>query len=244
MEYPFILKGRRMVATVRQIEAALEGVPPEKVRVRGVEIGGQVYPVVQAFAVAFGLDHADCRTDLAHRVFRHLGFTVSPGPPEAVPKAARSKAKGRRPGESQAAYLRRALPHRSPEIGPPEEEFLQVPPIHLPWSPWERWEDIFEHGWAIIDLPFGKAGVYEARLEDHEERLAIGRAGDLRKRVMLGLVRGTTDHPAGQKIRKHENVYQILIRWAVTDRPAAAEEELHHRHIARFGRLPKYTGHT
>jgi len=158
--------------------------------------------------------------------------------------AARSKAKGARQGESQAAYLRRGLPHRTHDIGPAEEELLQLPPIHLPWSPWERWEDIFGHGWAIIDLPFGRSGVYEAVLEGHEERLTIGKAGDLRKRVMLGLVRGTTAHPAGQKIREHENVYQILVRWAVTDRPAAAEEELHLRHIARFGRLPKYTAHT
>jgi len=245
MEYTFTMNGRRIVATVRQVEAALEGVPPDKVRARGVEIGGQVYPVVQALAVAFGLDHADCRTDAACRVFRHLGFAVSPGPPQVVPNAApRSRAKGARPGESPAAHLRRVLPHRTPEIGPPEEEFLQLPPIHLAWSPWERWEDILEHGWAIIDLPFGKSGVYEAILQGHEERLAIGKAADLRVRVMQGLVRGTVAHSAGRKIREHENVYRILVRWAVTDRPAAAEEALHLRHLARFGHLPKYTVHT
>ena len=35
--------------------------------------------------------------------------------------------------------------------------------------------------------------------------------------------------------------FHVEVRWAETDRPAAAEEELHRRHRERFGRLPRYT---
>jgi len=224
----FTVNGRRIVATAAKVEAALRNVKPDPVRVHAVEIGGKLYPVAQALAVAFGLDRARCYGNVASRVFRELGFKVS--------------ATARRPKPwGTVAGLRQALPHRTREIGPEEEEALELPPILLEWSRWERWDDIAEYGLAFLDLPRGKPGVYEARLQGSEERLTIGRASNLRHRILNGLIRGHASHPAGGKIRDQEDVHQVLIRWAVTDRPAAAEEELHRRHLARFGHLPKYT---
>jgi hypothetical protein len=37
---------------------------------------------------------------------------------------------------------------------------------------------------------------------------------------------------------------RVFIRWALTDRPAAAEEALHLDRLRRHGRLPKYTQRT
>ncbi len=219
---------RRFVATAEEVEGALRNVTPEKVRVHSVEVGGRVYPVKQALAVAFGLKRADCFPHVACRAFRQLGFRV----------AATSRRPTRR---GTRARLREALPDRTPEIGPVEDVFLELPPIHLAWSRWEHWEDIAEHGIAIIDLPRGKPGVYEARLKDPDERLTIGRASDLRTRILHAFIRGTASHPSGDKIREQEDLRQVLVRLAVTDRSAAVEEGLHRHHIARLGRLPKHT---
>jgi hypothetical protein len=104
--------------------------------------------------------------------------------------------------------------------------------------------DLAEHGAAILELPFIFPGVYEARLKRDGRRLTIGRAKSLGPRILYGLIRGTTRHEAGRKIRENEDVTKVLVRWAFTDRPAAAEEELHHRHFQKWGRLPKYTVRT
>ena len=54
-----------------------------------------------------------------------------------------------------------------------------------------------------------------------------------------------TQHLEGSRLQSgDEDLSQVLVRWAVTDGPAAAEEELHRRHIATFGHLPKYTSRT
>jgi hypothetical protein len=228
METRFTVNGRRIVATTEQVETALRDVEPQKVRVHSVEIGGKVYPVRQALAVAFGLNISECFPHVASRVFRQLGFKVSVSLRRPKPRRTRTS-------------LREFFPHRSPEFGPVVDEFLEFEPLHLQWFQWERWEDLAEHGAGIIDLPFRKAGVYEAKYEGQEERLTIGRASNLHQRVLHGLVWGTSQHTAGRKIREQEDVSRIVVRWAVTDRPAAAEEELHRRHLAQFSRLPKYT---
>ena len=231
MECRFTVQGRRIVATPEQVEAALRDVTPDRVYVHSVEVGGRVYPVRQALAVAFGLNRTDCYPHVACRVFQQLGFRVAA-------TTRRPRRKGTR------ARLREALPDRSQEIGPVEDELLELPPIQLPWSRWERWQDLADHGTAVIDLPRGTPGVYEARMKESEERLTIGRASDLRTRILHALVRGVWSHPAGDKIREQEDLDRVLVRWAVTDRPAAVEEELHRRHTATFGRLPKYTLYT
>jgi hypothetical protein len=228
MESRFTVSGRRMVATTEQVERALRDVTPKKIRVHGVEIGARVYPVRQALAVACGLDPKECFPHVASRVFRQLGFRVF-----ARPRRPRRKITRRE--------LTEALPHRGVEFGPVEFERLDLPPLTLLWYRWERWEDLVEYGSAIVILPSRKCGVYEVKLAGSEERLAIGRAANLRSRILHGLVWGTSEHTAGRKIRENEDLSRLYVRWAVTDRPAAAEEELHRRHLEKFGRLPKYT---
>jgi hypothetical protein len=75
-------------------------------------------------------------------------------------------------------------------------------------------------------------------------RLTIGKASDLRVRVRQGLIKGLVLHSSGKGIRTNGNVAKIVIRWKITVRPAAVEEELHNRHWIYFGKLPKYTDRT
>lgn len=122
------------------------------------------------------------------------------------------------------------------------DENIEIPSITLRWSEWHSWRDVAadaRSGGVVV--PNRVAGVYEAKLRDSEERLTIGKTSDLRFRIKQGLVRGKAPHPAGDDIRQSENLADVTIRWAITDRPAAIEEELHRRHRGRFGWLPKYT---
>ena len=231
MESRCTIKGRSRVVTAEQVESALRDVTPEAVWIHGVEIGGRLYPVTQALAVALGLSRKDCAPHVAGRLFRRLGFKVSAAERRSKREVARDR-------------LREALPHRSRQLGLVEDEFLSLPPILLEWFRWQRWVDLAEHGVAMLELPFGFPGVYEARLKRDEQRLTIGKASNLGTRILYGLIRGTSPHASGRKIREHEDVSKILVRWAFTDRPAAAEEALHLDHIRRHGRLPKYTQRT
>jgi hypothetical protein len=124
--------------------------------------------------------------------------------------------------------------------------FIEIPPITLSWSDWFDWSR-FEldarsdpQGLKLPDTP----GVYEAKLKDSEERLTIGKASNLRMRVKQGLVKDKVPHSSGDDIREKEDTSNVVIRWAVTDRPAAVEEELHRQHVAEFSKLPKYTDRT
>ncbi len=63
-------------------------------------------------------------------------------------------------------------------------------------------------------------------------------------RVRQGLGKGKTPHSAGNDIRANEDVDEIEVRWAETDRPCAVEEELHRVYVAGYGKWPKYTDHT
>jgi hypothetical protein len=126
-----------------------------------------------------------------------------------------------------------------------EQMFLEIGTIRLDWSEWVPWVDVTadNRGGAGVSMPNKVAGVYEVRCvdSDGDERIYIGKAGDLRLRVRHGLVKGKLPHPGGKRIREQEDASRLAIRWAVTDRPAAAEEELHRAYRARFGRLPLYT---
>jgi hypothetical protein len=126
------------------------------------------------------------------------------------------------------------------------KELVNIPPIVLEWSDWTAWNDlkIDARGKGGVRVPNGVPGVYEAKYMDADVRLTIGKASDLRYRVKQGLVKGKAQHSSGDKIRDNEDISKIVVRWAVTERPAAAEEELHKRHQAKFGDLPKYTEHT
>jgi hypothetical protein len=126
-----------------------------------------------------------------------------------------------------------------------ERTRLEIGTIILDWSPWIPWRDVLidNRGGAGVSIPNQIAGVYEVRYVDHQsaERLHIGKAGDLRMRIRQGLVKGAALHSAGKRIRQEEDVSRLVIRWAVTERPGAAEEELHSLYRQEFGRLPKYT---
>jgi len=127
-----------------------------------------------------------------------------------------------------------------------EREAVAIPPIVLDWSDWTAWSDLkvdARYGGGVR-VPNREPGVYEAKCTDAEERLTIGKASDLRMRIKQGLVKGKVPHSAGQRIRANEDISRIVVRWAVTDRPAATEEELHKRYQAKFGKFPKYTEHT
>ena len=127
---------------------------------------------------------------------------------------------------------------------------IRIPPIALEWSRWHSWLDVEQdarYDGAVV-VPDGQPGVYEVKLDGERKLLAIGRTNDLRMRIKQGLVRGKVPHSVGKKIRaaiKNDELHpsDIGIRWAVTDRPAAVEEELMMRHKGKFGGLPKYSKH-
>ena len=122
---------------------------------------------------------------------------------------------------------------------------INIPLITLNWSDWVPWNSLrLDAGCeGKVKVP-NQAGVYEARCKDDDERLTIGKTSDLQRRIKKGLVKGTLDHSTGKKIRAKEDVLRIVVRWAVTDRPSAVEEELHKQYIKKFGELPKHTKHT
>ena len=72
----------------------------------------------------------------------------------------------------------------------------------------------------------------------------FGKMSDLRMPVRQGLVKGKVPHPGGVQIRTEQDLERLVVRWALTDRPAAAEEELHRAYVRRFGRLPEYVRST
>lgn len=122
---------------------------------------------------------------------------------------------------------------------------IHIPPVHLEWSEWVSWNRLVRDARSGgIYIPNGKPGVYEVRLRNNPERLTIGKAADLRMRIRQGLIKGKTAHSAGKRIRANEETSNIEVRWAETDRSAAAEEELHRQYLAQFGKWPKYTDHT
>lgn len=132
------------------------------------------------------------------------------------------------------------------KVMPENQERIEIPAIELKWSEWTSWYAIVVDARSAVgvQIPNGQPGVYEVRRNDDEIRLTIGKAADLRKRVRQGLVKGKNRHSSGTDIRAKEDLSALVVRWAKTSRPSAVEEELHLRHIQRFGRLPLYTDHT
>ena len=123
-----------------------------------------------------------------------------------------------------------------------QSQRLTIPPIKLVWSEWVPWLLLSKARHGVI-VPQTCAGVYEARLGGKEKRLTIGKSSNLRKRIR-DLVRENGKHSAGKNIRAKERPSKIEVRWAQTDSPAAAEEELHKLYRKKFGELPKYTQRT
>lgn len=127
-----------------------------------------------------------------------------------------------------------------------EKEEITIPHISLVWSDWIDWNDLEKDARipGAIRVPNEQPGVYEVKNKNSDERLTIGKASNLRFRIKQGLVKGKSDHSSGDKIRQFENVAQLVVRWAITDRPSAVEEELHRKYEAQYGHLPKYVDHT
>lgn len=126
-----------------------------------------------------------------------------------------------------------------------EREELKIQTIVLEWTDWIPWNDLkLDARSGGFNIPNHISGVYEAKHENSNERMTIGKATDLRMRVKHGLVKGKIPHSAGERIRANEDVSKIVIRWAITSRPCAVEEELHKKYKEKFGKLPKYVVHT
>ncbi len=125
------------------------------------------------------------------------------------------------------------------------EQALEIGTITLAWSEWVKWTDLETDGGSNqgVEVP-EKDGVYEVKREDEEQRLTIGRSGNLDRRVKKWMVNGNPPHSAGCKILANEDTSGLQVRWATTNRPAAAEEELHRLHVEDFEKLPEYTKHT
>jgi hypothetical protein len=147
--------------------------------------------------------------------------------------------------QAKSSWVSKALRGKIKNRGT-DTEIIEIPPIKLVWSDWTPWNQLAidsRSGEGVI-VPNDMPGVYEVRYSGVEERLTIGKAADLRMRLKQGLVKGKTPHSAGQAIRISENTSKLVVRWAVTERPSAVEEELHKRYQAKFGKLPKYVQHT
>jgi hypothetical protein len=235
MEFEITVKGRKHLASRERVIEALDGVAPEPETLWMVEVEGAWYPVKQAFCETFGVERKDASTTDARRVLERLGLKVM---------RADVPIRKRAPGEE--ALRRRRPPlirwDRQERLPP---EVLSIPDIWIKWSFVESFDDIAgtgEHS-EEIDLPPPEPGVYEVRCRGRYEPLYIGRTLNLRQRVRDALVKGIAVHVAGQRMRENEGPALLCVRWAVTDRPAAAEEELLRRHEKFWGHLPEYVGH-
>lgn len=129
-----------------------------------------------------------------------------------------------------------------------ETQIITIPPIELKWTDWTEW-DKFKLDFRRkvgVNVPI-KSGVYEAKYNDTEERLDIGRGSDLRARIKGALVKGTSPHSTGSRIRDKKaevDFSKVVVRWAETDRPAAVEEELHIQYKRKFGKRPEFVKNT
>jgi hypothetical protein len=135
--------------------------------------------------------------------------------------------------------------YRRAEAKMGEQVRLDIGTIVLDWGSWVPWHEVaIDNRRGLgVSIPNHRPGVYEVRYADQDsnERLHIGMTGNLRMRVRQGLVKGATPHSTGRRIREREDLSRLVVRWAVTDRPAAAEEELHRLYRQQFGQLPTYT---
>lgn len=108
---------------------------------------------------------------------------------------------------------------------------IDLSPVTLEWTDWICWNDL-KRG---RNEPGKKSGVYEVKRMDEEKRLTIGKAKDLKKRVVKALVLGKMKHSTGKKIRAREDLSKVVVRWAETDMPAAVEEVLHREYVRKHG---------
>jgi hypothetical protein len=246
-KHEFTVKGQRLVGTRAQVERVLRGVPPEPIERHFVEVKDVRYPVKQALALAFGLPRHDFDGAWARAILLRMGLQVGSLPPEGSGPPDPGGVRPRFPRASGLPRPERTEAYSEDGEAAAQVQAIEVPPIVLAWSPWHRWKTLREdeRGGPGLRLPAGRPGVYEVMAEGQGLRLTIGRTSNLRARVKYQLVMGSGgSHPAREPIMKNEDLGRVFIRWALTDRPAAAEEALHLDHVRRHGRLPKYTQRT
>lgn len=126
-----------------------------------------------------------------------------------------------------------------------EIQKLKIPTIVLNWSRWYSWSQIAasqtsKRGVAISSGP----GVYEVANSRSKKRLTVGKAVNLNRRIRIQLVLGKGKHSTGARIRAAEDPSKLRVRWAETERPCAAEEDLHVQYKRRYKCLPLYTKQT
>jgi len=127
-----------------------------------------------------------------------------------------------------------------------DREEINLSTIILEWSDWVPWNDLkidarSPRGITIPDEP----GVYEVKyIQDDDKRVDIGRTSSLRMRIKQGLIKGKSPHSTGERLRGQVDVSKLVVRWALTERPCAVEEELHIRYKKKFGKLPEHTMRT
>jgi hypothetical protein len=104
------------------------------------------------------------------------------------------------------------------------------------WSGWIPWTLIPQ-----FKTPRGP-GVYEVVYENDPDgqRLQIGETIHLGEHLRKNLFRDRRHMAVGGRIKANEDVTQLLVRWAETENYRAVKSELKGRHLATFGRLPKY----
>jgi hypothetical protein len=117
--------------------------------------------------------------------------------------------------------------------------------IALHWSDWFEvlTDDRGGQGMAISNqIP----GLYEVKYADNDgdERLSVGKAADLRMPVRQGLEKGKLPYAGGIHSRGTEDLSRLVVSWAMTDRPAAAEEEQRRGYRAEFSTLPAFVRST
>ena len=106
----------------------------------------------------------------------------------------------------------------------------------LTWSDWCQWIAFDKWCNNVPKVP----GIYEAKFMHEMNRLTIGKANSLLRRIKY-LRTGT--HSAGIRIRQnHPNeLEKIVIRWAEVINPLSIERSLKQNHFKEYGTKPTYT---
>jgi len=232
METEITIRGRKHRVTRERIIEALDGVEPDHEAIYMVDIEGVAFPVRQALCDSLGVDRRGVHSDGAASALKRLGFDVVRNPVVARRRGT--------PEEKTAEKGFRAARHgRQDEAGYDE---LEIGTIHLRWSYLEQWEDLAgtgEHA-AEVSLPPDEPGVYEVYRRGQPAPIYIGQSANLKRRIMNAMIQGTAIHQAGRKMRENEKPSELSIRWAPTERPAAAEEELYRLHAQMWGTPPEH----
>ncbi len=120
------------------------------------------------------------------------------------------------------------------ENSKPSRERIRID-VTIEWSPDRPWHSIERQ-----DLPEepGVYEVYDAASDVDAPALHIGLSKNLRNRIW-DMIQNRT-HSTASRIHEQEDISKLLVRWALTDRPKAVEEELHRLHVEFHGSLPTH----